>query len=120
MEFQQLKRRKRLSNQQKSEILKDHFEKDIPIAILARKNGIHPVTLYSWKRKMSDSNSKKIDIRSIIEENKKLKSELKRAKVAIADLALENETAKEIIDHFKKKELQEQLMNVRPSDLIDI
>lgn len=110
MEFQQLTRRRRLSLEQKREILSDHFDKGISISVLARKNGIHPVTLYSWKRKMKDNEvTQSVDIQELFLEVKKLKSELKKSKQVIGDLMLDKQAAEEIIDYYKKKLMNDQL-----------
>jgi transposase-like protein len=44
------------------------------ISILARKHGIHPVTIHKWKRDMSQETKKEsIDVHEILQEIEKLK-----------------------------------------------
>lgn len=46
------------------------------ISTLARKHGIHPVTIHKCKREMSkDTNKDSIDVHELLQELKKLKQE---------------------------------------------
>ena len=45
--------RRHFSKTQKDQILREHTEQGVPIAQLARKNGINAVTVYQWKRNMN-------------------------------------------------------------------
>ena len=77
MRKQALRTRSRFTDQEKSSILEDHFDKGIPVPVLARKHGIHPITLYNWKRKMSESGASEVDITAILKENERLQKENK-------------------------------------------
>ena len=73
--FQQLGR-KRPSIDQKHLILSDHFEKGISLSELARKHQIHPMTIYNWKKKMSDKKKEdELDPEELLVEIQKLKKE---------------------------------------------
>lgn len=104
-------RRRYFSQAQKLDILKEHKEQGIPIAQLARKNGINAITIYQWKRKMNqdDETLTPEKFRELILENSKLKSELKHLKVTVADLAVKNNILTDAIEISKKMELLEQV-----------
>lgn len=104
-------RRRYFSQAQKLEILKEHREHGIPIAQLARKNGINAITIYQWKRKMNqdDDTLTPEKFRELILENSKLKSELKHLKVTVADLSVKNNILTDAIEISKKMELLEQV-----------
>lgn len=104
--------RRYFSQAQKLDILKEHNESGIPIAQLARKNGINAVTIYQWKRKMNQNDDDILSpekFRELILENSKLKSELKHLKVAVADLSVKNNILTDAIEISKKTELLEQV-----------
>lgn len=102
--------RKRLSIDQKNLILQDHFEKGVSISELARKNQIHPITLYNWKKKMADTKDKdELDIHEILAENEKLKKENSSLKKTLGTVTHEKEVIKDINEFLKKKYREEQL-----------
>ena len=102
--------RKHFSRAQRELILKEHTEQGIPISQLARKNGIHAITIYQWKRKMDQDNDaiSPEKIRELLLENSKLKSENKLLKNKIADLAVSNDILHDAIEISKKRELLKQ------------
>jgi transposase-like protein len=105
--FQKLGR-KRLSIDQKHLILSDHFEKGISLSELARKNQIHPMTIYNWK--MSDKKKEdELDIHEIMAENEKLKKENSSLKKSLGSVSHEKEVLKDINDFLKKKYRDQQL-----------
>lgn len=99
-----------LTNSQKLMILKENRDEGVPISILARKHGIHPITIYQWKKKMDqDENELSMDkIKEIILENERLKKENKNLKVKVADLSIDTEILKDALDIVKKKSLLRQ------------
>lgn len=94
--------RKRITKEQKFNILTDHFEKGTPISELARLHGINPVTLYQWKRLMGDKPEEKINIEEILRENEKLKKDNDLLNKALGKAHLSLECGKEIIEILKK------------------
>ena len=98
------------THNQKLLILKENREDGIPISILARKHGIHPITIYQWKRKMSqDEQELSLEkIKDILLENERLKRENKNLKVKVADLSMDTEILKDALDLVKKKSLLKQ------------
>lgn len=99
-----------LTNSQKLMILKENRDDGVPISILARKHGIHPITIYQWKKKMDqDENDLSIDkIKEILLENERLKKENKNLKIKVADLSIDTEILKDALDIVKKKSLLRQ------------
>lgn len=99
-----------LTNSQKLMILKENRDDGVPISILARKHGIHPITIYQWKKKMDqDENELSMDkIKEILFENERLKKENKNLKVKVADLSIDTEILKDALDIVKKKSLLRQ------------
>lgn len=98
--------RKRISKEQKFNILSDHFEKGTPISELARLNGINPVTLYQWKRLMSDKKenpNEENNLDEIKAELEKLRSENKNLTKALGQLTLDNQCLKDVTAFLKKK-----------------
>ena len=99
-----------LTNSQKLMILRENRDDGVPISILARKHGIHPITIYQWKKKMDqDENELSIDkIKEILLENERLKKENKNLKIKVADLSIDTEILKDALDIVKKKSLLRQ------------
>ena len=99
-----------ITDSQKLMILKENREEGIPISILARKHGIHPITIYQWKRKMSqdDQELSLEKIKEILLENEHLKKENKNLKIKVADLSMDTEVLKDALDTVKKKSLLRQ------------
>ena len=99
-----------LTQNQKLMILEENRNDGVPISILARKHGIHPITIYQWKKKMDqDENELSMDrIKEILLENERLKKENKNLKVKVADLSIDTEILKDALDIVKKKSLLRQ------------
>jgi len=100
---------KRVPKEQKFNILSEHFEKGTPISELARLHGIHPITIYQWKRSMGDKPKSEIDIQKLIEENNELKKKEKRLTKAIGELALDNQILKDLNEFLKKRQREQEL-----------
>ena len=102
------KRRRHFTKQQKMMILQDHFSKKTPIQVLARLHSISPITLYSWKRTMSQDESK-INIEELLKENAQLKKDKNKLLKKVGESALREEVAQDIIEFYKKKIFEQEL-----------
>lgn len=102
--------RKRHSIDQKHLILQDHFENGVSISELARKHQIHPITIYNWKKQMSDKKKEdEIDVHEILAENEKLKKEIASLKKSLGTVSHEKEVVKDINEFLKKRYREQQL-----------
>jgi len=103
--------RRRFSKAQKEQILQEHREQGVSISQLARKNGINVVTVYQWKRNMTqeDDSITPEKIRELLSEISKLKLENKQLKFKVADLSVTNDIMAEAIEISKKRELLKQV-----------
>lgn len=99
--------RKYFTREKKQLIVEEHYSSGISIPVLARKYGVHAITLYAWKRQMNHKKEpSEIDpdfIRKLIEENDKLKSEVHALKAKVGDLAVRNDILQDGIDIIQKK-----------------
>ena len=100
---------KRVSKELKFNILKDHFENGTPISQLARINGIHPITIYQWKRAMGEKPEEKIDMEKVLEELNQLRKDKKQLTEALGELTLDNQCLRDL-NEFLKKRQQAQLL----------
>ena len=55
-----MKTKKRYTSDEKTIILREHLENQVPISELAERYGIHPNAIYLWKKKMFESASENI------------------------------------------------------------
>jgi transposase-like protein len=97
------------SKDERSQILKEHRDQGVPISVLARKYGMHPITLYQWKRKevaMEDDELTPEQMRELLLENRKLKRELKTLKAKVGDLVVTNEILETAVDILKKRNME--------------
>lgn len=106
-------RRKHFTQDKRLLIIKEHYSEGIPITVLARKYGIHAITLYNWKRQMKHKNDESpINpelIRKLIAENDKLKSENKDLKAKVGDLSIKNDILKDGLEIAQKKAILKAL-----------
>lgn len=116
-------KRKRFTQKKKSLIVKEHFSTGIAIPVLARKYGIHAITLYGWKRNM---NTKKkpaeIDpevIEKLFEENERLKKENRNLLAKVGDLSIRNDILKDGLDFAQKKAILKALESPKKSKKIN-
>lgn len=109
--------RKRVTKEQKISILNEHFEQGTPLSELARLYGIHPVTLYQWKRSMTKKEESVVSINAeeLIAENLKLKKDVERLTKALGNAHLDVECSHEIIEILKKKYQEHQLKQLKKS-----
>jgi transposase-like protein len=112
-------RRKVFTQEKKQLIIREHYSQGISIPVLARKYGVHAITLYSWKRQM---NHKKKEspispeyIKKIIEENDKLKAENQTLKAKVGDLTIKNDILKDGLEIVQKKAILKALQPPKKS-----
>jgi transposase-like protein len=112
-------KRKHFTQQKKQFIVNEHYSSGISIPVLARKYGVHAITLYSWKRQM---NHKKEEspinleyIQKLIEENDQLKSEVQTLKAKVGDLSIKNDILKDGLEIVQKKALLKALQPPKKS-----
>jgi putative transposase len=82
---------KRFSEEQIIRVLKE-FEAGTKAKVVCRKHGISDATLYTWRRKykgMEVNDAKKY---------RKLEDECKKLRRLVADLSLDNQVLKEIVE----------------------
>lgn len=112
-------RRKHFTQEKKQSIIKEHYSQGLSIPVLARKYGVHAITLYSWKRQM---NHKKTEspispeyIQKLIEENDKLKGEVQTLKAKVGDLTIKNDILKDGLEIVQKKAILKALQPPKKS-----
>jgi len=84
-------KRKRYSEQQIIKFLKE-AEAGVPVTELSRQNGFSQSAIYKWKAKYSG-----MDI-SVLKHLRELEEENRRLKQMYADLSLENQVLKDIVE----------------------
>ncbi len=116
-------KRKYFTQEKKQSIINEHYSSGISIAVLARKHGVHAITLYAWKRQMNHKKEpSEIDpdfIRGVIEENDKLKAENQALKAKVGDLAIRNDILKDGLDFVQKKAILKALESPKKSKKIN-
>ncbi|MBD3385109.1 transposase [candidate division KSB1 bacterium] len=89
-----MKKRKRLSAEEKVAILRDHFENDISVADVCEKYRIHPNQFYTWRKELLENAAQVIFSKKSDKKVKKkiddLESSLKDRNAVIAELLQEN------------------------------
>lgn len=106
-------RRNHFTKEKRQLIIKEHYSQGISIPVLARKYGVHAITLYNWKRQMNDKkNDSPINpeyIQKLIEENDKLKIENQALKAKVGDLTIKNDILKDGLEIVQKKAILKAL-----------
>lgn len=95
------------SKAQKCAILEELESSGITYTDLARKHGIHPVTIHKWRRQMNSSQQNKLDtldIDELLSEKKEQDKEIEILKRAIANLTVKNEILQSANDILKKSQ----------------
>ena len=94
---------------QKLQILQELDAGGITHSDLARKHGIHPVTIHKWKRTMKSEKHDEVDIQAIRQEYLETLEENKMLKKALANMALKNEILQTANDVLKKVQMKDKL-----------
>jgi len=100
--------RRYFSKEFKQNLIEEHQKTGVSISVLARKNGIHPITLYQWKRAMTKDKNE-VNAKELFEELERLKIENRALKSKVADLVVSNDILQYAVDFAKKKELSMKL-----------
>ena len=115
-------RRKQFTLEKKLLIVKEHYSAGIPVTVLARKYGIHAITLYGWKRQMNQKKEQSIidpeSIRELIVESDRLKAENKNLKAKVGDLSVKNDILKDGLEIAQKKAILKALESPKKSKRI--
>ena len=109
--------RRYFSKETKRQILSEHLEKGVSIAELARRHGIHAITLYNWKRQMrpDDDTDKGVSedlsqcLRDALNEIDRHKNEIRQLKKLVGDYAMDKSILEEANAILKKKHMLQQL-----------
>jgi transposase-like protein len=97
-------------------ILQEHLHQGTSLALLARRFGVHPVTLYAWKRNlmMEDQGRKeKADFAELWSELERTRQENRQLKKAVAELAVDKSILQDAVELLKKKKLLPQKSGLR-------
>lgn len=104
------------THEKKIELLRQLKLSGMTNAEFARRNGIHPVTIFQWKRQLGKSmNSENYDIEAILLENEKLKKENDKLKITIGDLSVDKLILETAVDVYKKSQIKEKFKGVKKS-----
>lgn len=52
-----MQKKKRYTSEEKTMILREHLENQIPISELSERYGVHPNAIYTWKKQMFEASS---------------------------------------------------------------
>lgn len=95
---------------QKIQLLNELESGDMTVSDLARKHGVHPVTIHKWKREMAQEKKKdSIDVHELIAELEKIKEENNHLKKAVGNMAVSNEILQTAVEVLKKNQRSEKL-----------
>jgi transposase-like protein len=112
-------KRKHFTQEKKQTIINEHKTLGIPLTVLARKYGLHAITLHNWKRQMNDNKHESaIDleyIQKLIGENENLKIENEKLKAKVGDLSIKNDILKDGLEIVQKKALLKALQPPKKS-----
>ena len=115
-------RRKHFTQQKKEMIVQEHYSTGLSVAVLARKYGIHAITLYGWKRQMNHKKKQaEIDpefIQKLIEENDRLRDENKNLLSKVGDLSIRVDILKDAVEIAQKKAILKALQSPKKSKRI--
>jgi transposase-like protein len=110
MQSTETTKRQYRTKSQKLQLLNELDSGGMTISTLARKHGIHPVTIHKWKREMTQETKKdSVDLHEILQELEKLKEENNHLKKAVGNLAITNEILQTANDVLKKNQRSEKL-----------
>jgi len=107
-------KRKYYTRDKKIKILMELESGAMTHSSLARKHGIHPITLYKWKREMGQhSKCEPVDTRELLTEIEELKKRNLQLQQALGNMAIDNEILKTANDVKKKAQRQVKLKQLK-------
>lgn len=110
MEPTVITKRNYFSKAKKFKILSELDDGTISLTDLARKHGVHPVTVHRWRRDMRKEEDKNnINVQELLAELEKLTEENKNLKKAIGSMAVDKEILQTANEILKKKQRQQEL-----------
>jgi len=110
MQLPENSKRKYFSKAQKGQILLEIKSGGMSYSDLARKYGVHPMTIHKWRRQMNTfTEISKDNIHELVEELKKKEKENDMLKKAIANMAIEKEILQTANDILKKTQVKAKL-----------
>jgi len=116
MQDTEISKRNYFTKDAKLKILEDLKSNGMTITNLARKHGIHPVTVHKWKREMGKKvETTSTDIQELLSEIEKVKQENDNLKKALADVAVEKQILKIANDVLKKNQRSERFNSPKKS-----
>jgi len=96
-----IKQVKRYTAEEKVRIVLEGFRKELTVAELCRREGIHAQVYYGWLKDFMEAGKERLSGDVLRQANKgevkAIKKENERLKVAIGDMALENSLLKKIM-----------------------
>jgi transposase-like protein len=112
-------KRKYFTQEKKQTIINEHKTSGIPLTVLARKYGVHVITLHNWKRQMNHKKDQSpIDIeyiQKLISEVEELRAENEKLKAKVGDLSIKNDILKDGLEIVQKKALLKALQPPKKS-----
>ena len=116
-------KRKYFTQEKRRLVIKEHFSTGISIPVLARKYGIHAITLYGWKRNMNQKKEQSETdpefIKKLIEENDRLKVENKNLMAKVGDFSIRIDILKDAVEIAQKKVILKALQLPKKSKRIN-
>lgn len=109
---------KRWGLSQRRLILSEHMELGVSVSSLGRKYGIHPVTIYQWKRSHMENEKLKQSgpsVEELLEQLEKAHKENRHLKKALAEVSVDKSILQDALEIFKKKELRGSSKSQRKS-----
>lgn len=107
--------KRRFSRSTKLSILRELSSGTLSHSDLARKYQIHPVTLYHWKRTMTQKKEEPqaVDLLEMAKELERLRKENENLKMALAEVAVEKQILLTANDILKKDQRDQKLRSQR-------
>lgn len=103
-----VQRRRRWAPAEKKSMVDETYEPGVTVSYVARKHGIAPSQLFSWKRQMEAGALTAIGSEEVVvpeSEVKKLQERIKRLERLVGRLAEENDVLKEAVKIGREKKL---------------
>lgn len=70
-----MKKKKRYTSEEKTLILREHLENQVPISELSERYGVHPNAVYTWKKQMFEASAENFGKKRKLSDKELLKAE---------------------------------------------